>query len=106
MDKNGEAKGQILVYETENGEIKIDVRLDNETVWLTQRLMAELSQKDVRTINHHIQNIYTEKELNQEATIRKYEIVQIEGKRKVSRQEKPLLKLYILELMLKKKIWV
>ncbi|MBW2663104.1 MAG: virulence RhuM family protein, partial [Deltaproteobacteria bacterium] len=54
-------------------------------VWLTQRLMAELFQKDVRTINHHIQSIYEEGELEPTPTIRKYRIVQTEGKRQVSR---------------------
>lgn len=78
-------KGQFLVYETEDGQIKIDVRLEDETVWLTQRLMAELFQKDVRTINHHIQSIYEEGELEPTPTIRKYRIVQTEGKRRVSR---------------------
>jgi len=78
-------KGQFLVYETEDGQIKIDVRLEDETVWLTQRLMAELFQKDVRTINHHIQSIYEEGELEATPTIRKYRIVQTEGKRQVSR---------------------
>jgi hypothetical protein len=73
--------GQFLVYATEDGRLKIDVRLENENVWLTQRLMAELFQKDVRTINHHIQSIYDEGELTREATIRKYRIVQKEGTR-------------------------
>lgn len=77
--------GQFLVYEAEDGQIKIEVRLENETVWLTQRLMAELFQKDVRTINHHIQSVYDEGELAPEATIRKYRIVQTEGKREVAR---------------------
>jgi len=77
--------GQFLVYEAEDGRIKIDVRLENETVWLTQRLMAELFQKDVRTINEHIQNVYEERELEPEATIRKFRIVQKEGARDVTR---------------------
>jgi len=77
--------GQFLVYEAEDGRIKIDVRLEDETVWLTQRLMAELFQKDVRTINHHVQSVYDEGELAPEATIRKYRIVQTEGERTVSR---------------------
>ena len=90
-DKNKEAEdaahphGQILVYAAEDGRLKIDVRLENESVWLTQRLMAELFQKDVRTINHHIQSIYDEGELSREATIRKYRIVQTEGSREVPR---------------------
>jgi hypothetical protein len=53
-------KGQFLVYQAENGKLKIDVRFEDESVWLSQRLMAELFQKDVRTINEHIQNVYDE----------------------------------------------
>jgi hypothetical protein len=80
-----DAKGQFLVYEAENGHIKIDVRLADETVWLSQRLMAELFQKDVRTINEHIQNVYEEHELEPAPTIRKFRIVQKEGARDVTR---------------------
>jgi len=50
---------EILIYQTEDGRTRVDVRLENETVWLSQKLMAELFQKDVRTINEHIKNIYT-----------------------------------------------
>jgi len=85
MSENMPTKSQFLVYEAENGQIKIDVRLEDETVWLTQRLMAELFQKDVRTINHHIQSIYEEGELEQSSTIRKYRIVQKEGNRDIER---------------------
>ncbi len=85
MSENLPQKSHFLVYEGEDGRIRIDVRLEDETVWLTQRLMAELFQKDVRTINHHIQSIYEEGELEPESTIRKYQIVQTEGKRRVSR---------------------
>jgi hypothetical protein len=60
--------------------------MEDETVWLTQKLMAELFQKDVRTINEHIRNIYEEGELAPEATIRKFRIVQTEGSRQVSRK--------------------
>ena len=84
-DLSPASTGQFLVYEAEDGKIKIDVRLENETVWLTQRLMAELFQKDIRTINEHIQNVYEERELEPEATIRKYRIVQKEGSRDVAR---------------------
>ena len=78
--------GQFLVYQAEDGRIKIDVRLADETVWLPQRLLAELFQKDVRTINEHIRNVYAEGELLPEATIRKFRIVQPEGARKVARE--------------------
>lgn len=81
-----DARGQILVYAAEDGHIKIDVRLMDETVWLSQRLMAELLQKDVRTISEHIQNVYEEHELEPEPTIRKFRIVQQEGSREVARQ--------------------
>ncbi len=77
--------GQFLVYEAEDGQIKIEVRLEDETVWLTQRLMSELFQKDVRTISEHVTNVYEDGELTPEATIRKFRIVQTEGKREVAR---------------------
>jgi hypothetical protein len=79
-------RSDILIYQTEDGRTRIQVRLENETVWLTQKLMAELFQKDVRTINEHIRNIYEEGELSPEATIRKFRIVQTEGARQVSRE--------------------
>jgi len=87
-DKNhqiGQSRSQFLLYQAEDGRMKLDVRLEDETVWLSQRLMAELFQKDVRTINHHILNIYEEGELESTPTIRKYRIVQTEGKREVTR---------------------
>lgn len=79
-------KGQFLVYQAQDGRIKIDVRLEQETVWLTQRLMAELFQKDLRTINEHISNVYDEGELEPQTTIRKFRIVQTEGARQVARE--------------------
>ena len=64
----------------------MDVRLEEETVWLSQKQMAELFDKDVRTINEHSGNIYKEAELDQKSTIRKFRIVQKEGNRNVSRE--------------------
>ncbi|NCC51209.1 MAG: hypothetical protein EOM20_08340 [Spartobacteria bacterium] len=87
-DKDGNmevSKGQFLVYQAEDGKLKLDVRFEDESVWLSQRLMAALFQKDVRTISEHIQNVYDEGELVPEATIRKFRIVQKEGKRDVAR---------------------
>ncbi len=84
-DNLPQGQSDILIYQTEDGRTRIDVRLENETVWLSQRLMAELFQKDVRTINEHIKNIYEDGELDQESTIRKFRIVQTEGNREVSR---------------------
>lgn len=81
MFKNNE----IIIYTTEDGKETFEVNLKEETVWLSQRQMAELFEKDVRTINEHIGNIYQEKELDRSLTIRKFRIVQIEGNRKVER---------------------
>ena len=85
IDSPDSDKGQLLVYEAEDGRIKIDVRLEDETVWLTQKLMADLFQVTVPTINEHIKNIFNERELSPDATIRKFRIVQKEGQRNVTR---------------------
>jgi len=69
-------QGELLLYQTEDGKTRVEVRLEEETVCLNQKTMAELIQKDVRTINKHIKNIYAEGELSPEATIRKFRIVQ------------------------------
>jgi hypothetical protein len=85
-DNLSQTQSEILIYQTENGRTRIDVRLEDDTVWLSQKLLAELFRKDVRTINEHIKNIYIEGELEPKATIRKFRIVQTEGKRQVTRQ--------------------
>jgi len=87
---------EVIMYRTEDGRNRIEVRLDDNTVWLSQRLLAELFQKDVRTINEHILNIYDEGELSVEGTIRKFRIVQTEGAREVAR----LVDFYNLEVIL------
>jgi len=73
-------------YQTEDGQTRIQCRFEDESIWLTQALIAELFQKDVRTINEHLVNIYQEGELKPEATIRKFRIVRQEGSREVARQ--------------------
>ncbi len=65
---------------------KIDVFFQDETVWLTQKMMAELFDVDVRTVNEHLQNVYQEGELDKKATIRKFRIVRKEGNREVMRK--------------------
>jgi len=70
--KNEKNDSQIIIYNTEGGETKIEVRMKNETVWLTQDQMAELFDKAKSTINEHIQHIYDEKELVLEETMRKF----------------------------------
>ena len=76
-------EGQLLIYH--DGALNVQVRIDGQTVWLTQRGMAELYQVTTKTINEHLVNIYIEYELNPAATIRKFRIVQTEGERQVSR---------------------
>ena len=79
------SNSQILIYQTEGGQTKIEVRLENETVWLTQKLMEELFQTTPQNITLHLNNIYSEKELSKEATCKDFLQVQKEGKREVSR---------------------
>jgi hypothetical protein len=84
-DKNLQIRSLFLLYTTEDGKQRIEVRLENGTVWLSQKLMSELFDVGVNTINHHIKSIFDDGELVPEATIRKYRIVQKEGKRHVTR---------------------
>jgi hypothetical protein len=77
--------GQFLVYEAEDGNVKIEVRLADETVWLPQPLMAELFQTTQQNISRHILNIYEESELVPEATHKKFLSVRQEGGRDVQR---------------------
>ncbi|MDE9828852.1 virulence RhuM family protein [Staphylococcus delphini] len=75
-----------LMYQTEDGQTKIELRLEDETVWMTQKSLADLYQKSIKTISEHIKHIYDEGELTKEATIRKNQIVQTEGDREVTRE--------------------
>jgi len=85
FDKLPEGHSQIILYQTEDGRSRIQVRMEAGTVWLSQRLLADLYQVGVNTINHHIKGIYGDRELSPEATIRQYRIVQTEGDRQVGR---------------------
>ena len=78
-------ENQIIIYQTEDGRTQIDVRLENDTVWLTQAQMAELFQTDRTSIVRHVNNIYKSEELEREATCAKIAQVQIEGQRTVRR---------------------
>ncbi|MBF0503298.1 MAG: virulence RhuM family protein [Candidatus Riflebacteria bacterium] len=78
-------QSSMVLYQTEDGRTQIQCRFENDTIWLSQALIAELFQKDVRTINEHLSNIFEEGELSQEVTIRKFRIVRHEGSRQVSR---------------------
>ncbi|MCZ0702255.1 hypothetical protein J2T56_000710 [Natronobacillus azotifigens] len=78
----------ILIYQTEEGNTKIDVRLENKTVWMTQKAIAELYQTSPQNITLHIKNIYEEAELQEEQTCKYYLQVQNEGSREVKRKAK------------------
>ncbi len=77
---------EFLIFTGQAGEQSIEARYEDETLWLTQKIMATLFDVDVRTINEHLQNIYAQGELDRGATIRKFRIVQKEGQREVVRQ--------------------
>lgn len=78
-----ENKGDILLYQTEDGKTKVEVVYINDSVWLPIDKIAELFQKGRTTILEHIQNIYADGELNEKATCRNFRHVQNEGKREV-----------------------
>jgi death-on-curing family protein len=77
-------ENRIEIYQ-KNNKTQVEVRFENETIWLSQKQMAELFEKDIRTINEHIKTIYKTKELTKDSTVRKFRIVQQEGNRKVTR---------------------
>ncbi len=79
------AKRRIILYQTADGRTKIDVKLENETVWLTQAQIAALMGTNVPAISKHISNIYKQGELDKGSTISKMEIVQCEGTRQIRR---------------------
>ena len=83
-----ENKSQIIIYQTESGETKLDVRFQDETVWLTQKLMAELFQTSSQNITIHLKNIFDEGELEEKATCKEFLQVQKEGNREVKRKQK------------------
>ena len=80
-----ESKNSIIIYQPQADQPAIDVHLESETVWLSQRQMAELLDVDVRTISEHLSNVFSSGELEREATIRKFRIVRREGTRNVTR---------------------
>lgn len=79
-------EGELILYRTPEGTVRIEVFYDSETFWLNQRKIAELFGVDLRTVNEHLQHIYADGELSETATIRKFRRVQTEGKREVSRE--------------------
>ena len=87
MNKD-ELDNKIVIYQTEDGKTQLDVKLENETVWLTQAQMTELFQTTKQNISLHINNIFKEGELDSKATVKEYLTVQHEGKRTVRRKVK------------------
>ena len=81
-------KSEIRIYKTPEGKTSIEVKLEKDTVWLSQKQMAELFDKDSDTIGLHLKNIYKSGELEESSTTEKYSLVRQEGKRKVKRQIK------------------
>ena len=81
-------QSEILFYNTEDGEVELEIKLDQEgqTIWLTQHQMAELFDVSVKTVNEHLKNIYQEDELSDKATIRNFRTVRQEGSRNVERE--------------------
>ena len=79
-------KSQFLIYQSEDGRIKLDVRFQNDTVWLTQAMIVELFQSSKANVSEHIANIFAEGELTPEATVRKFRTLRQEGARQVERE--------------------
>ncbi len=79
-------EGELILYQTQAGAIRIEVLYQSETFWLNQKRIAELFGVDLRTISEHLQNIYASGELTERATLRKIRRVQQEGNREVSRK--------------------
>ncbi len=81
-----EEQQDIIIYQSEDGNIRLDVRLEDKTVWLTQQQMAELYGSSRTNVVEHIKHIYDEGELEEETTCRKFRQVRQEGNREVSRE--------------------
>jgi hypothetical protein len=81
-------ENQIEIYKSSDGETQIEVKFEQDTVWLTQKIMADLFQTTVPNINMHLSNVFSDGELLEEATIKDFLIVRMEGKREVKRNQK------------------
>ncbi|WP_316794268.1 virulence RhuM family protein [Pedobacter frigoris] len=87
MQDNNEVQfSDIIFYSSPEGNVKVEVIFNDETFWMSQKRMAELFGVDIRTVNEHLQNVFSTSELDKSATIRKIRIVQKEGNREVSRE--------------------
>src|ERR1044072_467187 len=79
-------KGEVIIYEMPDGQAAIDVKLENDTIWLSLIQMSNLFEKDKSVISRHLRNIYIESELEKEATVAKNATVQMEANRRVERE--------------------
>lgn len=84
--RSNDNSGDFLIYDAPDGNTRIEVRMQEETVWLTQKQMAELFQTSKQNISLHLQSVFEVGELASDSTVKKYLTVQTEGKREVSRQ--------------------
>jgi len=82
------AGGEVLVYEAADGSVRVEVRLEQDTVWLTQRQMSDLFETTPENVVMHLKNVFTDGELDEAATAKDFLVVQTEGKRKVRRNIK------------------
>jgi hypothetical protein len=96
MNSAMEDKGEIIIYQTPEGKTELEVKLDRDTLWLSQRQMSLLFEKDTDTIGLHLRNIYKEGELEESATTEESSVVQKEGNRRVRRT----IRLYNLDAVL------
>ena len=85
-EQNENSRGEIILYQAQDGTVELDVRLERESLWLNQKQMSLLFDKDTDTIGLHLRNIFKEGELEESATTEEYSVVQIEGQRKISRK--------------------
>ncbi len=81
MTMKSDSQSHFLIYQTESGQTKIDVRFENETVWLTQKTLADLFQTSVPNINMHIKNVFQEGELEEKSVIKDFLITASDGKK-------------------------
>jgi len=81
----GNSTAEFLIFTAQDGKNSIEARYEDETIWLTQKLMGELFEVGVNTINYHLKEIFKSGEIEEDRTIRKFRIVQTEGKRQVER---------------------
>jgi hypothetical protein len=99
MGKEGKLmpeKNEIIIYTTPDGKETFEVNLKKDTVWLSQKQMADLFEKNADTIGLHIKNIFSTKELDEKSTTEEYSVVQMEGNRKVKRK----IKFYNLDMII------